>query len=103
MAKGEYKFHWGVGVRPKLPFTTSSKGIFQGWRNNLIMSEMLALRCFRCHRIFYIMRDELQKELICPRGCGPVKYVRHKEQLLQKWLKKIISNGRAPENVGGGD
>lgn len=102
MERGKYTGYWGVGTDPKLPFRTSFKEIFQGWRNNRVMDEMLALRCYRCHKIFFIMRDELQKELECPRGCGPAKYVTNKDGLLAKWLKEIISNDPEPEE-GGGD
>lgn len=101
MAMREYKGRWGVGTNPKLPFHTSMKEIFQGWRNNRVMDEMLALRCYRCHKVFFIMRAELQKEFECPRGCGPAKYVAHKENLLEKWLKIIISNDPEPEESEG--
>lgn len=101
MAKRWYAGHWGTGTIPKFPFTTSMKDIFQGWRNNRVMDEMLALRCYRCHKIFFIMRAELQKELQCPRGCGSVKYVANKDSLLDKWLKEIISNSsELEENEG---
>jgi len=101
MLKREYTSGWGGGSIPKFPFRTSMKEIFQGWRNNRVMDEMLALRCYRCHKVFFIMRAELQKELECPRGCGPVKYVENKESLLEKWLKIIISNDPEPEEDGG--
>lgn len=101
MAKRKYMGSWGGGTEPTFPFRTSMKEIFQGWRNNRVMNEMLALRCYRCHRVFFIMRAELQKELQCPRGCGSVKYVEHKDRLLDKWLKEIISND--PEREEGGD
>lgn len=101
MAKRIYKGGWGGGTDPTFPFRTSMKNIFQGWRNNRVMDEMLALRCYRCHKIFFIMRAELQKELVCPRGCGPAKYVEHKDNLLAKWLKVIISKDPEPKEDGG--
>jgi len=100
MVKREYMGRWGGGTDPKFPFRTSMKDIFQGWRNNRVMDEMLALRCYRCHRVFFIMRAELQKELQCPRGCGSVKYVENKDRLFDKWLKEIISNDTAREEGG---
>lgn len=103
MAKRKYKHRWGIGTKPRFPFATTMRDIFQGWRNNRVMAEMLALRCYRCHNVFFIMKAELQKELMCPRGCGPAKYVAHKERLLEKWLKEIISNDPEPEEEGGGD
>lgn len=97
MGKWQYTGHWGMDMKPKFPFTTSMKDIFQGWRNNRVMDEMLALRCYRCHKVFFIMRAELQKELQCPRGCGSVKYIEHKDKLLAKWFKAIVSNDPEPE------
>lgn len=101
MSKRIYKGGWGGGTDPEFPFRTSMKAIFQGWRSNRVMDEMLALRCYRCHKIFFIMRAELQKELECPRGCGPVKYVENKNKLLEKWLKLIISNDPGLKEDGG--
>ena len=99
MAKWQYKGNWGVSAKPMFPFRTTVEGIFQGWRSNRVMEEMLMLRCYKCHKIFFIMRAELQKDLQCPRGCGPAKYVENKNRVIKRWLKQIISND--PEPVEG--
>jgi len=67
------------------------------------MSETLALRCPKCERIFFIMRSECQKELMCPRNCGVVaEYVRCKEELLFELLKGIVGgDGKSNGSKGG--
>lgn len=83
---------WGENIKPLLPFARSVEEIFQGWRDNQIVREMAVLRCPKCRNIFFIMRDECQKELDCPRGCGAAVWVSDKDRLLAKLLKEIHSN-----------
>lgn len=96
-AASEYKGRWGEHIRPRFPYTVGH--IFQGWRDNRIVADMLVLRCPCCSKIFFIMRQECQKELMCPRGCGVVaNYVVQKDELLVELLEEIIQDGSRPSS-----
>lgn len=87
------KYHrWGEKVRPKFPYVVNLKNIFQGWRDNRVMSAMAALRCPKCKKIFFIVNYECQKKFSCPRGCdSDVEFVRDKDALLVSILRYLVS------------
>jgi len=80
--------YWGKGIIPKLPVMTN---IWQGWRDNNVMQEIVVLQCYKCKKSFFILKSEIQKEFTCPRGCGgKAQFIREKDVYLRRLLKRIL-------------
>ena len=93
MSRKKRKFIWGLKERPEFPFLLTVGSMFQGWRDTTIMSNVCFLKCSRCGEVFFILKRECQKELVCPRGCGVVaEYVWDEEGFLVGLFKSLLSS-----------
>ena len=79
---------WGNVIRPSFPYHI--KDLFQGFRDGLILKELVFLRCNSCKREFAIFVSFCAKEISCPYCTSRTSYIEDRGKFLFRLCSQLI-------------
>ena len=95
---------WGRPITPSFPYKVDD--ILQGFRDGVVLKELLFLRCTCCTKEFAIRRFFCQKDVLCPYCGQPSEYVEPRGKYLFRLCaeligrrKLILARKKANENI----
>jgi len=90
---------WGKDVNPHLPWKLRVGQLFQMWRNSIVLSESLFLRCGTCKKDFSIRRQYCQKNVNCPYCGARAEYIETPDEYLYSVCLELVDSNLLDKDV----